>query len=60
MAALDKIFDLLETRPDMVDQPESWNPGGLGEIELEDVLFTYAATAGWRLTGSTCVAAGRQ
>ena len=27
MAALDKIFDLLETQPDMVDQPECARPG---------------------------------
>ncbi|MGZ5376120.1 MAG: ABC transporter transmembrane domain-containing protein, partial [Solirubrobacterales bacterium] len=33
MAALDKIFDLLDTRPDMVDRPDALDPGTLrGEI----------------------------
>jgi ABC-type multidrug transport system fused ATPase/permease subunit len=42
MAALDKIFDLLETRPDMVDQPNALDPGRLrGEIELDHVSFSY-------------------
>jgi ATP-binding cassette subfamily B protein len=43
MAALDKIFDLLDTPPDMVDAPGAIDPGRLrGEIELEDVWFSYA------------------
>jgi ATP-binding cassette subfamily B protein len=43
MAALDKIFDLLDTRPDMVDRPDAVDPGTLrGEIELDDVWFSYA------------------
>ena len=43
MAALDKIFDLLDTRPDMVDKPDALNPGEIrGEIKLEDVWFSYA------------------
>ena len=43
MAALDKIFDLLDTRPDMVDKPGAVDPGQIrGEIELEDVWFSYA------------------
>jgi ABC-type multidrug transport system fused ATPase/permease subunit len=42
MAALDKIFDLLETQPDMVDQPNALDPGRLrGEIELDHVSFSY-------------------
>jgi len=42
MAALDKIFDLLETEPDMVDAPDAIDPGELrGEIELEGVWFSY-------------------
>jgi ATP-binding cassette subfamily B protein len=42
MAALDKIFDLLETEPDMVDAPDAIDPGPLrGEIELEGVWFSY-------------------
>ena len=43
MAALDKIFDLLDTRPDMTDRPDAIEPGTLrGEIELEGVWFSYA------------------
>jgi ATP-binding cassette subfamily B protein len=43
MAALDKIFDTLDTEPDMVDAPDAIDPGQLrGEIELEDVRFSYA------------------
>jgi ATP-binding cassette, subfamily B, bacterial len=42
MAALDKIFDLLDTEPDMVDKPEAADPGTLrGEIELDGVWFSY-------------------
>jgi ATP-binding cassette subfamily B protein len=43
MAALDKIFDLLDTEPDMVDRPGAVDPGQLrGEIELDGVWFSYA------------------
>jgi ATP-binding cassette subfamily B protein len=43
MAALDKIFDLLDTEPDLVDAPEATDPGRLrGEIELDRVWFSYA------------------
>jgi ABC-type multidrug transport system fused ATPase/permease subunit len=43
MAALDKIFDLLDTEPDLVDRPDAIDPGEIrGEIELEDVWFSYA------------------
>jgi ABC-type multidrug transport system fused ATPase/permease subunit len=42
MAALDKIFDLLDTAPDMVDAPGAVDPGTLrGEIELDGVWFSY-------------------
>jgi ATP-binding cassette subfamily B protein len=42
MAALDKIFDLLDTAPDMVDAPGAIDPGTLrGEIELQGVWFSY-------------------
>ncbi len=47
MAALDKIFDLLDTRPDMVDAPGAIDPGRLrGEIELDGVWFSYAEEPG--------------
>jgi ATP-binding cassette subfamily B protein len=43
MAALDKIFDLLDTDTDMVDAPGAIDPGTLrGEIELDGVWFSYA------------------
>ncbi len=43
MAALDKIFDLLDTEPEMVDADDAIDPGTLrGEIALEDVSFSYA------------------
>jgi len=43
MAALDKIFDLLDTKPDMVDAPGAIDLGTLrGEIELDGVWFSYA------------------
>jgi ABC-type multidrug transport system fused ATPase/permease subunit len=43
MAALDKIFDLLDTRPDMVDKPDAVDPARLrGEVQLDDVWFSYA------------------
>ena len=43
MAALDKIFDTLDTEPDMVDAPDAIDPGQIrGEIELDDVWFSYA------------------
>jgi ATP-binding cassette subfamily B protein len=42
MAALDKIFELLDTEPDMVDAPGAIDPGTLrGEIEMEGVSFAY-------------------
>jgi ABC-type multidrug transport system fused ATPase/permease subunit len=43
MAALDKIFDLLDTEPDMVDAPGAIDIGTIsGEIELDDVWFSYS------------------
>jgi ATP-binding cassette subfamily B protein len=46
MAALDKIFDLLDTKPDMVDAPGAIDPGTLrGEIELQGVWFSYSDDA---------------
>ncbi len=53
MAALDKIFELLETEPDLVDAPDARDPGTLrGEIRLADVWFSYetaAAPEAWAL-----------
>ncbi len=51
MAALDKIFELLDTEPDMVDAPGAIDPGVLrGEIEMEGVSFAYADDATERET----------
>jgi ATP-binding cassette subfamily B protein len=48
MAALDKIFELLDTRPDMVDAPEAIDPGPLrGEIDLDGVWFSYGGDEDW-------------
>ena len=45
MAALDKIFDLLDIEPDLVDAPDAVELGRLrGEIELRDVTFSYAGS----------------
>jgi ATP-binding cassette subfamily B protein len=50
MAALDKIFDLLDTEPDMVDRPDALDPGRLrGEIELAEVSFSYGGGDEWAL-----------
>jgi ATP-binding cassette subfamily B protein len=59
MAALDKIFELLDTSPDMVDKPGAVDPARLrGEIQLDDVWFSYAgggdapdADGDWALAG---------
>jgi ABC-type multidrug transport system fused ATPase/permease subunit len=52
MAALDKIFDLLETKPDMVDKPGALDPGRIrGEIELQGLRFSYGDDAEPALDG---------
>ena len=55
MAALDKIFDLLDTEADVVDGPNPIDPGEIkGGIDLEGVWFGYAENPGremdWALT----------
>jgi ATP-binding cassette subfamily B protein len=43
MAALDKIFELLDTDPDMVDAPGARDVEQIrGEIELDHVSFSYS------------------
>ena len=46
MAALDKIFELLDEEPDLVDAPDATDlPRMRGEIVLDDVTFTYGGDA---------------
>ncbi|MFN8159732.1 MAG: ABC transporter ATP-binding protein [Solirubrobacterales bacterium] len=46
MAALDKIFELLDTSPDMVDAPGAVDPGEIrGEVEMDGVSFAYREDA---------------
>jgi ABC-type multidrug transport system fused ATPase/permease subunit len=51
MAALDKIFDLLDTAPDMVDAEDATDLGTIrGEIEMQGVWFSYADDAEFALS----------
>jgi ATP-binding cassette subfamily B protein len=44
MAALDKIFELLDEEPEMVDAPDAVElPPLRGEIRFEDVVFEYSS-----------------
>jgi ATP-binding cassette subfamily B protein len=46
MAALDKIFELLDEAPEIADQPDSIElPRVRGEIRFEDVTFSYGGEA---------------
>ena len=50
MAALDKIFDLLDTEPDLTDKPDAIDPRPLrGEIEMDGVWFSYGGDQSWAL-----------
>ncbi|MFM9043257.1 MAG: ABC transporter ATP-binding protein, partial [bacterium] len=57
MAALDKIFELLETEPDMTDAPDAIDLGRIdGRVTLDDVWFSYLEPSGesepdWALRG---------
>ncbi len=47
MAALDKIFGLLDTEADLVDADDAIDPGPLdGSIHFDDVSFSYETEAG--------------
>ncbi len=47
MAALDKIFDLLDERPDLADAPDATPlPAIRGEIRFDDVSFQYGRASG--------------
>jgi ATP-binding cassette subfamily B protein len=44
MAALDKIFDLLDEQPDLVDAPDAVDlPSIRGELRFDDVSFRYGS-----------------
>jgi ATP-binding cassette, subfamily B, bacterial len=59
MAALDKIFELLDTEPDMVDAPGAIDPGQLrGEIQMEGVWFSYGDTPTTPARGQSSGVAG--
>jgi ATP-binding cassette subfamily B protein len=46
MAALDKIFELMDEKPEIADRPDSLElPRVRGEIRFEDVTFSYGAEA---------------
>jgi ATP-binding cassette subfamily B protein len=50
MAALDKIFELLDTEPDMVDAPDAHDIAQIrGDIELDHVSFSYTGDGDWAL-----------
>lgn len=52
VAAMDKIFELLETPTDMPDSPGAVDPGSLrGEIEMRGVWFSYGGEDQWALQG---------
>jgi len=47
MAALEKIFQLLDVRPDLTDRPDALElPRIEGEIRFEDISFAYARPRG--------------
>jgi len=46
MAALDKIFDLLDEQPDLADAPDAIDLRSIrGEIRFDDVTFRYGSSA---------------
>ena len=46
MAALDKIFELLDEQPDLVDAPDAVSLGAIrGELRFDDVSFRYGSGA---------------
>ena len=54
MAALDKVFELLDEEPDLQDAPDAIElPRVRGEIRFEDVCFSYGAAGGVTPAGGT-------
>ncbi len=53
MAALEKIFQLLDTAPELLDAPDAAELGPIrGEVRFEDVSFAYRPRSGSRSTSS--------
>src|SRR5205807_4834410 len=47
MAALDKIFELLDEQPDLVDAPDALELAAIrGELRFDDVSFQYGSGSG--------------
>ena len=54
MAALDKIFELLDEQPDLVDAPDAAElPSIRGELRFDEVSFRYGSGSGRGMTTST-------
>jgi ATP-binding cassette subfamily B protein len=50
MAALEKIFELLDEQPDLVDRPDATSLQRIrGEVRFEDVSFRYGEQGEWAL-----------
>jgi ATP-binding cassette subfamily B protein len=59
MAALEKIFQLLDTKPTLEDRPNAPALGPIrGEVRFEDVSFAYRPRSGPRAAGNAAAAAG--
>ncbi len=57
MAALEKIFQLLDTKPTTVDRPDAVTLGPIrGEVRFEDVSFAYRPRAGRSRAGGSATA----
>jgi ATP-binding cassette subfamily B protein len=53
MAALEKIFQLLDVRPDLDDRPDAFELGRIrGEVSFEDVSFAYTRPPDRRATSN--------
>jgi ABC-type multidrug transport system fused ATPase/permease subunit len=53
MAALEKIFQLLDERPDLQDRPDAIELGRIaGEVDFDDVSFAYKPRASRNGTGA--------
>jgi ATP-binding cassette subfamily B protein len=61
MAALEKIFQLLDVRPDLDDRPDAHELGRIrGEVSFQDVSFAYARRPIKRASAATPEDAGEE